>query len=80
MDTVVEEGLFAVVDEVVLPDFDCYESVDEWTEDGFLFDGEEASDVAARIRDLVKDRQHKVKLYGDEYTLLLRKSVIKQGI
>ena len=80
LDTVVEDGLFAVVDEVVLPDFDCYESVDEWTKDGFLFDGEEASGVASRIRGLVKDRQHKVKLFGNEYTVLLRKSVVKQGI
>ena len=80
IDTVVEEGLFVIVDEVVLPELDCYESVDEWIESPFLFDEEEASGVASRIRGVVKDREHRVKLFGDEYTALLRKCVIKQGI
>jgi SAM-dependent methyltransferase len=73
IDTVVAEGLFAVVDEIALPDLESFESVDEWTERGFLFDGEEASFVAARIRSVLEDREHTVKLCGDEYTLLLRK-------
>ena len=46
----------------------------------FLFDEEEISGVASRIRGVVKDREHRVKLFGDEYTVLLHKCVIKQGI
>jgi hypothetical protein len=79
IDAVVAGGMYAIVSEVVLPDHDCYESVDDWTAGGFLFDEGEALDLASRTRALLGDREHQVKLFGNEYTVLLRRSVIKQG-
>lgn len=79
IDHVLQEGLFARTNELLLPDQHSYESVDAWVENEGLEDpltpddNREVETMAARIRDLVKAREHSVLVTCEEYTVLLHK-------
>ena len=76
----VDEGLFAIKYEAVIPIGNSYhvkqyDSRDEWEADRLSFceDFEAFSAMSGRIQKLVGGRKHKVFEYWKEYKVLLRK-------
>ena len=78
---VLAEQLFVIDQEAITPDegfYHCreYQSLDEWVEDHrpFCRDLEEFDQISARIKNLVRGREHRILEYWRGYKIRLQKS------